>query len=144
MIIDEFMEGIKFFNAKHGKKITVEQAESLFNYEWKNRKYDLFMQAIKNISVSDGKKPEMFDIEKEYNVLLPGKNKAESQDCPRCGGLGFIYYIQMNRINGEEVTTVARCTCPQGKQLSKEIPSCEDIAPAEEGMRSDDVRLIGK
>jgi len=143
MIWDEFLEGLEFFTTKFKQTIPLKNAKTVFRYEWEEKDYTLFVQAMKNMG-EDIDRPTLAMVAKIYKQLERGKNELISRECPKCGGtgyMGFYFARKCAEKPGDEEFRLTRCDmCPKGQNMSKAIPSCDEFRDSHgEGTRLDEV-----
>lgn len=125
MTQSEFIEITSDIEKFYEKELTTEQNRIWFE-ELKTINKERYRQISREIYKTSKFMPKLADII-EINQKLPSVIKKENKvyECTRCNGVGIVIYKKI--IDGYTYDFGARCNCQNGMQLSKSIPSIDEV-----------------
>lgn len=125
MQISEFIEATSRLESYYDKEYTKEQRQIMFE-EMKDFKLERYKKVISAVIRKSKYLPKVADL-LEANAELIHENIVENNkvDCPICNGEGYVYYTKI--IEKMEYNYACRCTCENGRNKDKSIPTFEEI-----------------
>ena len=125
MKIEEFDEETRKLEKFYDKEIPEEQRKIWYE-EFKGISITRYKYLISQVYRKCKFMPKlayMIEINKTAGVIQ--QQKDETVYCPKCNGIGLIFYKK--KFNDNIYDMVCRCDCINGMKICKEIPTIQEI-----------------
>lgn len=125
MKIEEFDEETRKLEKFYDKEIPEEQRKIWYE-EFKGisiTRYKYLISQVYRKCKFMPKLADMIEINKTAGVIQ--QQKDETVYCPKCNGIGLIFYKK--KFNDNIYDMVCRCDCINGMKICKEIPTIQEI-----------------
>lgn len=130
MTLSEFIEITSEIEKFYDKDLTTEQSKIWFE-ELKNISKERYRQISKEIYRTSKFMPKLADIIEANNKLVIETKKQDNTvyECKKCNSTGMIIYKK--EVEGRLYDYCARCDCANGQQVSRRIPTLQELGIVE-------------
>jgi len=128
MELSEFIEATNRAEKYYEKEYSTEQQKIMFE-EVKKMPLEKYQKAIGICIRSCKYLPKLVEILNAANSIIDmnNNNKKIQVPCSICRGSGIVRYYKILQENGYEYEYACKCTCKNGENYSKKIPTFEDL-----------------